>query len=136
MTATTTLPEAKRYICTHSPTGKSIVHSSPAQVIHSFGEMSGARSYATSSIPAVLKDDVDISAYLAPAGPTSRNGAEIVVPTGKGANLMVVDLPPGSKSAMHRTVSIDFSICVIGHVCMEMDRGETLELRPGVCVSF
>ena len=32
---------------------------------------------------------------------------------------------------MHRTVSIDFSICVIGHIRMELDNGKMLDMRPG-----
>lgn len=35
---------------------------------------------------------------------------------------------------MHRTVSIDYSICVIGHIRMELDGGEVVELFPGVCL--
>jgi hypothetical protein len=132
VTEACSLPPNKRYICTHNSSGKSIVHSSPPQVFHPFGAMAGARSYATSTVPAVLKGDVDVSAYLATEGATSHMGTDIVVPTGKGANLIAIDLPPGSQSGMHRTVSIDYSICVIGHVCMELDGGETLELRPGV----
>jgi len=32
---------------------------------------------------------------------------------------------------MHRTVSIDFSICVLGSIDMELDSGERVNLRPG-----
>lgn len=32
---------------------------------------------------------------------------------------------------MHRTVSIDYSICVIGHVRMEFDSGDFIDLHPG-----
>lgn len=100
--------------------------------MHQFGAMSGARSYATASVPVVMKDDVDVSAYLDSEGPTTRQGKDIVVPTKQGANLVVIDIPAGAQGHMHRTVSIDFSICVIGNVCMELDGGEVLNLRPGV----
>ena len=33
---------------------------------------------------------------------------------------------------MHRTCSIDFSICVLGVVKMELDGGEIMTLKPGV----
>lgn len=49
-----------------------------------------------------------------------------------GANLVVVDLEPGGMSMMHRTVSIDFSICVIGEIDHELDSGEKVRLLPGV----
>lgn len=93
-----------------------------------------ARSFATATVPAVLGDEKDITAYLSTTGSTSHKGTDIVVSTLTGANLVVVDIAPGGQSQMHRTVSIDFSICVIGHVRMELDGGEMLDLRPGVCV--
>jgi quercetin dioxygenase-like cupin family protein len=127
------LPPNRRYICTHDASGASIVHSSPPQLYRGRPGVGGvARSYATASAPTVLKDDVDVSAYLSTSGPASHKGTDIVVPTGQGANLVVVDIAPGGQSQMHRTVSIDFSICVIGHVCMELDGGQKLELKPGV----
>jgi quercetin dioxygenase-like cupin family protein len=79
----------------------------------------------------VLANDEDVSKYLATEGATSHKGTDIVVPTLKGSNLVVVDIAPGGQSQMHRTLSIDYSICVIGHVRMELDNGEFLDLRPG-----
>lgn len=87
---------------------------------------------ATATIPATLANDADVSAYLSSTGATSHLGTDIIVPTQRGANLVVVDMAPGGQSQMHRTVSIDFSICVIGYVRMELDGGEMLDLRPGV----
>lgn len=86
---------------------------------------------ATSTVPAVLKDAIDLKQYLAEEGPTSYRRSDIVVPTLKGSKLAVVDLVPGGQSLMHRTVSIDYSICVIGHVRMELDSGDFIDLHPG-----
>ncbi len=47
-----------------------------------------------------------------------------IVPTEPGANLLVIDLAPGAVSAMHRTVSIDFSVCVQGEIIHELDGGQ------------
>ncbi|KAF2256662.1 hypothetical protein BU26DRAFT_414936 [Trematosphaeria pertusa] len=128
----TDLPPNKRYICTHDKDGKSVVHSSPPQLYHGRGGVGGmARSFATATIPATLANDADVSAYLSSTGATSHLGTDIIVPTQRGANLVVVDMAPGGQSQMHRTVSIDFSICVIGYVRMELDGGEMLDLRPG-----
>lgn len=107
-----------------------IVLHSPTQT-HTY-----ASSVATSTVPANLANSADVTAYLSESGPTSHKGTDIVVPTGQGANLVVVDIAPGGQSQMHRTVSIDFSICVIGHVRMELDGGEMLDLRPGVSMLF
>ncbi|TKA69730.1 hypothetical protein B0A55_05278 [Friedmanniomyces simplex] len=137
-----TLRPCKRYIATHSPTGQSIYAPSPAQVYNvanaSFGGM--ARSYALASLPANLTHDVDLKAYTAESGPTSYRRSEIVIPSppgggggggGGGANLVVVDLKPGGVSAMHRTASVDFSVCVVGEVEHELDGGQKVRLLPG-----
>ena len=116
------LPPNKRYIATHDADGKSVYAESPAQVYRgasTVGQM--ARSWSVANIPAILAGDADMKAYFAgPESVTSSERAEIVVPpeSGKnnGANLLVVDLNPGGFSAMHRTVSLDFSICVIGTI--------------------
>lgn len=102
-----------------------------------------ARSFAVPSVPANLTNDADVKAYLAPAAEsmTSLERADIVVPrdnvegskdTLAGANLLVVDMEPGGQSPMHRTVSLDFSICTIGTIIHELDSGERVTLKPGV----
>lgn len=126
------LRPCKRYIATHDSNGKSIYTESPDQVYNvaneSFGGM--ARSYAVASMPADLTNDADLKAYKAEEGRTSYRKSDIVVTP--GANLVVVDLKPGGISAMHRTVSIDFSICVMGEIEHELDGGEKVRLLPGV----
>lgn len=131
--AVSTLPPNKRYILTHDKTGKSIIHSSPPQLYYGGPDLGGvARSFSTATVPARLKGDEDVDAYLAKEGPTSYTAREIVVATKQGSNLLVVDLGPGKMSQMHRTVSIDYSICTNGHVRMELDNGEFIDLYPGV----
>ncbi|KAI5357606.1 Putative rmlC-like cupin domain superfamily, rmlC-like jelly roll protein [Septoria linicola] len=120
------LRPCKRYIATHNGDGKSVYAEAPEQVFS--GAM--ARSYSINSVPAVLEDDVDVKAYKAETGVTSYRTPGIVPPQ-PGANLVVVDLAPGAQSLMHRTVSIDFSICVIGEIDHELDGGEKVRLYPG-----
>ncbi|EME86975.1 uncharacterized protein MYCFIDRAFT_122414, partial [Pseudocercospora fijiensis CIRAD86] len=90
-----------------------------------------ARSYSVGSVPAVLEDGIDIKAYQAEDGVTSFRRRDIVPPQ-PGANLLVVDLEPGVVSMMHRTVSIDFSICCVGETDHELDSGEKVRLYPGL----
>ncbi|KAK4955024.1 hypothetical protein LTR10_007216 [Elasticomyces elasticus] len=104
---------------------------------------------AVGSIPANLENDADMKAYKGEEGRTSWLRNDIVITP--GANLVVVDLKPGGVSAMRRfvelvlmvhrltiraaedrTVSIDFSICVIGEIDHELDGGEKVRLQPGV----
>ena len=131
-TAVKGLKPCKRYIATHDSTGKSVYAESPEQVFNAVPDVGGlARSFAVGSVPANLTDNADIKAYRAEEGPTSYTRREIVPPQ-PGANLLVIDLEPGAKSAMHRTVSIDFSICVQGEIDHELDGGEKVRLYPGV----
>ena len=131
----TTLPPCKRYIATHDANGKSVYAESPPQQYAPVANAGGlARSYSVSSVPAKLSDDEDMKAYLSKDGLTSWAHPAIVTPM--GANLLVVDLAPGGVSMMHRTVSIDFSICTNGEIDHELDGGQKVRLRPGVCNSL
>ena len=126
------LKPCKRYICTHDNNGRSVYTESPDQVFNVRPNVGGlARSFSVSSVPANLTDDADIKAYRANEGPTSYTRQEIVNPE-PGANLLVIDLEPGALTAMHQTVSIDFSICVQGEIDHELDGGEKVRLYPGV----
>ncbi|KAK5115706.1 hypothetical protein LTR62_000795 [Meristemomyces frigidus] len=128
------LPPCKRYVATHDSNGKSIYAESPDQHYHNSSPSAAialARSFSVAAIPADLAHDADVKAYRAESGITSYTQQEIVVPSASGANLLVIDLKPGASSAMHRTVSIDFSICVIGEIDHELDGGEKVRLRPG-----
>lgn len=64
-----------------------------------------------------------MKAYLHTEGKTSWTQPNIVTPG--GVNLLIVDLVPGGTSAMHQTVSIDFSVCILG----EIDREYTVFLH-------
>lgn len=122
----------KRYIATHDKDGKSVYAESPEQIFNAVPNVGGmARSYAVNSVPANLTNDADVQAYKSHDGPTSHTQRNIVVEP--GANLVVVDLEPGGMSTMHRTVSIDFSICCVGEIDHELDSGEKVRLYPGVC---
>lgn len=93
-----------------------------------------ARSYSLGSFPANLTDNADIKAYKSKTGPASYTDRSIV--NKDGVNLMVIDLAPGGVSGMHRTVSVDFVVCVVGEIDHELDSGEKVRLYPGVSYSI
>ncbi|WPH00193.1 Hypothetical protein R9X50_00301600 [Acrodontium crateriforme] len=125
------LRECKRYIATHNPSGKSIYTESPDQVFALVPGVGGmARSYSVGGIPATLAHEADIKAYRSCDGPSSFTRPEIVPPQ-PGANLLVIDLEPGGMTMMHRTVSVDYSICCVGEIEHELDGGEKVRLFPG-----
>jgi hypothetical protein len=78
-----------------------------------------------------LKKDKDIEAYTSAEGDSSYTGRNIVAKD-SGSHLIVCELGPGLASMMHRTVSIDYVICTHGHLRMETDAGEMIDLNPGV----
>lgn len=133
------LPPCKRHVATHDADGKSVYADFKGQAFNKAGAAGFmARSWAVANVPARLGNDEDMKAYFAgPESVTSYQRPEIVVSSdgGKnnGANLVVVDLVPGGSSQLHQTVSIDFSICTIGTIIHELDSGEKVTLKPGVC---
>ncbi|KAF2796756.1 hypothetical protein K505DRAFT_347726 [Melanomma pulvis-pyrius CBS 109.77] len=122
---------SRRFITTHDQvTGKSVyinVTEQDPTPISSFG--AATRSYSTPVLPAQLADDEDLKAFLDLTGIASYTGQNIVIPG--GANLILLDLIPGAVGHMHRTVSLDFSICVKGEIEHELDSGEKVRLLPG-----
>ncbi len=131
----TVLPPCHRYISTHDSEGKSIFHpaSDAPQLYYGVSGLGKtSRSFAVSSVPANLTHDVDVSTYLSKASETSHLRREIAQPNGKGINLLIVDLAPGGQGQMHRTVTIDFTICVMGRIKMFLERGEEIVLEPSV----
>lgn len=124
------LPPVARHITSHNLQGQSIHISAPPQrYVNIPGTGGFARSYSVTAVPANLQDDKDLSDYTRDEGVASWSSPAIVTPS--GVNLMIVDLEPGGSSAMHQTVSIDFSVCVLGQIDHELDSGEKVRLNPG-----
>lgn len=130
----TVLPPCRRYISTHDSDGKSTFHSASdvPQLYHDVTLGRISRSFAVSSVPATLTDNVDVSAYLSKTGENSHLRRAIVQPNGQGVNLLIVDIAPGGKGQMHRTVTVDFAICVMGRIGMILDSEVEVELKPSV----
>jgi hypothetical protein len=125
--------ECYRYITSHDDEGKAVFVNEPPLLWQEIGQVAGSRSYGIASIPARLHDDNDLEAYLDKdeTNPTSQlHLSSPVVPAGVG--ITVVNFKPGASTGMHRTVSLDCSVCLEGHISMEMDSGQIKELFPGV----
>jgi quercetin dioxygenase-like cupin family protein len=118
-----------RYITTHTPSGLAIFSTAiPEEApVTRLGSdtMDFSLMYTTSSQPANMNSDGDISSY----GAHIATPPEITIPGGSVGR--VVDFAPGYTSAMHRTVSIDFGIVIEGEVELILDSGETRLLERG-----
>lgn len=122
----------RRYIGGHNEEGKAIYLEDPPLLFRSFGDFESSHVYAISNVPGQMNDDADLKAYLSTdeSNPASQYHISATLPN--GVNIILLNLAPGASTHMHRTVSIDTTICVEGHVGMEMDSGEIKEFFPGV----
>jgi quercetin dioxygenase-like cupin family protein len=51
--------------------------------------------------------------------------------TSQGAVFRRTDMPPGSQSPMHRTLTVDYGVIVAGEVELELESGQTRTLKAG-----
>lgn len=111
----------RRVVTGHDGAGKSLVISDsdiPGRAIPG-GRANFALIWKTVVSPVDNDDDTDRAAE--PTGLTEAGGSV----------LRVVDLPPGSKSPLHRTSSLDYGIVISGDVDLELDDGAIVSLNAG-----
>jgi len=111
----------RRIVTTHDAQAKAVVLSD--EVLTGVPIPSGVASFikvwTTNVTPADNSDDAD--GALRETGLTSPNGSV----------LRIVDHAPGSRSPMHRTLSIDYGIVLEGEITMELDGGSSTPLKAG-----
>ena len=92
----------------------------------------------------VIKDDVrgdpdawNTLVWTTDTSPASNDGAEdgalrdVEVTSPGGSLCRYTEVPPGHRSVMHRTLTLDFGIVIEGEIEMELDGGEWVTLRTG-----
>lgn len=127
------LPEMHSHITTHDETtSKAVYHSSTPLDWHSWdpggNDIIYSVPYTTSPHPAILADEADIKAHEQ----LMASGGYKSVKALNGSSLRLLDLPPGYKGVMHRTVSLDYGIVLEGKVEILLDgEGETRVLERG-----
>ncbi|KIW58764.1 hypothetical protein PV05_03262 [Exophiala xenobiotica] len=107
------LPIVHRFVTDHNSDVKAVFNKAfdePLgwQVIGNKAEF--AFSYATNKYPVDLNDDKDIDTYKK----YQQDLLGLTIPG--GTVLRYVDMPPGSTSPMHRTVSLDYGVVLEGTV--------------------
>lgn len=115
------LPPIRRVVTGHNENGRAVVlidETAPPKKIPT-----GAAYFLTLWTSAVTPADNN----------DSYDGAQrqtgLVLPG--GTVLRFVDIPPGNKSPMHRTLSLDYGIVLTGLVDMELDDGSITHLKAG-----
>ncbi|KAI1500059.1 hypothetical protein F5X99DRAFT_419458 [Biscogniauxia marginata] len=119
------LPPITRLITDHDAAGRAVFSTALPATVPEQTIYNGAvfrLGYATDAYPARLAGGRDIAAYAgylaSPPG--------IAVPG--GTVVRFVDMPPGSLSAMHRTVSLDYGVVIEGEVELVLDGADAPRL--------
>lgn len=117
----TMTPDIQRFLTTHDETG--LARFAPDRRI-GFRDVDGGDArfsliWTTDQSPADNADAAD--------------GADRQVSLAQkgGSVLRVVDIRPGARSPMHRTVSIDYGIVLEGEIVLELDSGEERTVPQG-----
>ena len=119
-----------RFITTHNADGNAVFSDAipteaPIREIGTDGNMTFSLMYTNQSFPANMNGERDISTYqeymITPPKITISGGSVC----------RVCDFAPGYLTAMHRTPSLDFGVCLEGEVELVLDSGETRVLKRG-----
>ena len=110
----------RRVVTGHDPDGKSVIVSDgAAPQFHdrpNFAEVWNTAGSPTPITPVEAREPNDRPLQLGPSP--------------GGSTIRVVEMPPGHRSAMHRTSTIDYGIVLQGELFLVLEESETL-LRPG-----
>jgi quercetin dioxygenase-like cupin family protein len=70
-------------------------------------------------------------APIAAAEPEPIRQGEVLGPPAEGTRVRIVDMPPGARSPMHRTESVDYGVVLTGEVTLVLDDGSVTTVGPG-----
>ncbi len=122
-------PHVRRIVTGHNDAGEAVIAEDEQLAGAGLAEDPGRTSatffhvWATHEMPVDLSDDAMVRQRQGSASTTHGSGA--------GSVLRIGVLPPGTRSPMHRTESLDYGICLEGECDMELDGGETVTVRAG-----
>lgn len=127
---------AHRHITTIDAHGRSVFAPEQDILYCDRGGYAVSWTYATSEFPADLRSNADLRGYLSEDDSNKNSvlntGARIVHENGIVFN--TTNFAPGTETVMHRTVSLDFVAVVEGEIELELDSGDKVLLKPGVCI--
>lgn len=121
------LPNPNRYITDNDADGNSFFSTDLPASVEVGSNLGGGfqrLGYQTEQPPVSLKKDLEV--YKS----ALQTKAPLFVPGG-GANVWYNDIPPGAESPMHRTVTFDIIIIVVGEVELTLSNDETRTVKPG-----
>ncbi|KAK1147010.1 hypothetical protein N8T08_002338 [Aspergillus melleus] len=83
--------------------------------------------HTVSTFPVPLADDQDLTDYKAMFARSQDSG----LVKRNGIVMRYVDYPPGCRSPIHRTVSLDYGFVLVGELDCLLDDGDVRTVRPG-----
>jgi quercetin dioxygenase-like cupin family protein len=117
------LPPPRRIVTGHDPNGRGIVTSD--------GPAPASRTVADG---ASFHDLWSTATTPAPIGATETEpikAGELMGPPANGTRVRIVDMPPGARSPMHRTESIDYGLVLEGVLTLVLDGGAEVQVGQG-----
>ncbi len=115
-------PPIKRIVTGHDGSGKTVVWMNGTLKNQKFpgpGMTASTLMWVTDETPADFTVDTDAGARIVGTAP----------PTG-GTRFCIIDFQPGNEAHMHRTDTIDYVICMLGEIDMNMD-DSTVHMKTG-----
>jgi quercetin dioxygenase-like cupin family protein len=73
-------------------------------------------------------------APLTATEPEPIREGELIGPPEAGTRVRIVDMPPGTRSPMHRTESVDYGVVLEGEITLVLDDGSVTTVGPGELV--
>jgi quercetin dioxygenase-like cupin family protein len=121
------MPEPPRRIVTgHSADGRGqIVSDGPAPATRSVADGASFHDmWVTAASPAPLSA----------TEPEPIRSSELLGPPASGTRVRIVDMPPGTRSPMHRTESLDYGVVLTGEITLVLDDGSATTVGAGQLV--
>lgn len=120
----------RRIVTGHAGGGQAVVLADERVDGHELAEQPGRTDATFFHVWATHEMPVDNSSDEALA--RQREGSSTTtVGNGAGSALRIGSLAPDARSAMHRTQSLDYGICLEGECELELDGGESVTVRAG-----
>jgi quercetin dioxygenase-like cupin family protein len=68
------------------------------------------------------------------AEPEPIRQGEMLGPPSHGTRVRIVDMPPGARSPMHRTETVDYGVVLAGEITLVLDDGSATTISAGELV--
>ncbi|HET9093913.1 MAG TPA: cupin domain-containing protein [Solirubrobacteraceae bacterium] len=116
-------PPPRRVVTAHDRAGRGVIRGD--------GPPPASRRLADGTIFHDLWTTAASPPSIAATEPEPIGAGEPLGPPPAGTRVRIVDLPPGARSPMHRTESVDYGVVLEGEVTLVLDGGSDTTLGPG-----